>query len=55
MAKISAAPARLPTTLPTTCGVGSGVVLPGELPPAPAVARAGSAAVLVSPPAPMSP
>lgn len=51
MARISAAPARLPTTLPTTLGVGRGAVGPDEPEPAAAVLTAGSA-VFVGPPAP---
>jgi hypothetical protein len=46
MARIRAAPARLPTTLPTTCGVWRGGVAPLALAPAAAEVCEGAPAVL---------
>lgn len=53
MARISAAPARLPTMLPTTCGVcrGAGLLSPPASATA-AVVAAGGAAVFPTPPPP---
>lgn len=50
MASISAAPARLPTTLPTTCGGARGVVLPVELAPGADELCAGAAGLPDCPP-----
>jgi hypothetical protein len=47
--------AGLPTTLPTTCGVGRGVVLPAPVVPAAAVFRAEPGSVWVGAPPPTPP